>query len=514
MRIFLLATTLFTFIAGDALPVQARSEADDIGSIRAAGKAWAKAYADGRYGDIPALYTADTMVMPRGRPRIEGRESMRRSVGGLAAGRRVDIEVTEREIRAVGDYGWYIGDFKVTYTPVQAGGAPVSEYGRSLIIFRRDADGQWRIHRDIDSPAPHPVDPAPALPVAAAGPPRLAALSGTLDNPAQWDPDTRTIAVACDRLTASRYDRTRLAPPVARQDIDVPRAIATCEADLARLPGDARLLFQLGRLYGYAGDREKTLAARRAAAAAGNGNAIFLLAFLDFQAAKDDAARCQAGQRMKLAADRGNYSAQLTYAAYFTQQRFAPCADAAPLAEVQAYVAAATPKVDGFFETRLAEQLAADLERLSGEEDRARLIDQMAGVWTGTFRRYDAAGALIEAIPSEVKIDFGVEGQDYRQTNILRRAGRPEERIDTTGRWDGGKLRFANARVEGWFGPLDGDSTGRVSVLQMTIKGSTPTTMTEILAVSPDGANRMRIAQYVSDGKIVRRTLIDEKRVR
>lgn len=480
----------------------------DIEAIRAAGRRWASLYSEGRYAEIPNLYTVDTMVMPRGRPRILGRDAMRRAIGGLAAGRKVDIAVTEREIRVVGDHGWYIGDFEVRYTPQAPGGLARTEHGRSLILYRRDADGAWRVHRDIDSPAP--PTPAKAPPVAAA--PALSTSAGSFDAPAMWDPASRTMATDCDRMSASRYDRTRLAPPVSRDEIDVPRAIAACEADLARLPGDPRILFQLGRLYGYAGDKQKTRAARRAAAAAGNHNAIFLLAYLDLEAAQEPTDRCTAADRMKLAADRGNYSAQVSYASYWLEGRFGACRDRASHAEVAGYVAKALPAADGFFETRFVRHLVDRLAAASGKDARNRLTAQMAGTWTGLFRRYDASGQLTETVPSEVTIRFDEAGLGYRQTNILRPAGRPEERIESGGTWEGDRLHFGNKHVEGWFGPLPGDVTGLVSVLQMTIKGPQPTTMSELITLSPDGCRRMRIAQYVRDGRLLRRTLIDETR--
>jgi ketosteroid isomerase-like protein len=329
----------------------AKTEAADIASIRAISGKWKALYAAGRYAEIPDLYTVDTLIMPRGRPVVNGREQMRKAIGGLAAGRRVEIDLTEREIVVSGKYAWVVSDFKVTYTTPNSSAPPTSELGRGLVVFRHDDDGQWRIHRDMDSPAPHA--PAVALALTPVVPKRPV--------PAMWNPASRTEVTACDRMTASRYDRTRLAPPVARDAIDVPVAIKQCEADLIKFPNDPRINFQLGRLYGYAGDKEKTLASREAAAATGNHNVIFLLGYLDWVAAKDDAARCTAASEMKLAADRGNYSAQITYATYFNEGRFKVCEGQATKAEVAAYVAAAKPAVDGFFETRLMEHLAWEL---------------------------------------------------------------------------------------------------------------------------------------------------------
>ncbi len=327
----------------------------DIAAIRAVGETWRAHYASGNYAAIPDLYTEDTLVLPRGRPAVVGREAMRRAIGGLAAGRKVDIDLKEREIVVAGDYAWYLGDFRVTYTPTDARTPAKTEYARSLVIFKRGEDGAWRVHRDIDSPAPAPTG---GVVSAAAAP------SGTTPAkaPPVWDPGSRTEVTACDRLASSRYDRTRLAEPVARKDIDVPAAIAQCEADLSKYPGDPRIHFHLGRLYGYAGDSARTLQHRQAAAAAGNHNAMFLLGYLGWIGATSDAARCDAASQMRLAADRGNYSAQIAYSTYFVEGRLAPCGDTPARSQFTGYVRSARPAVDGFFETLLAEHLLTELQ--------------------------------------------------------------------------------------------------------------------------------------------------------
>lgn len=324
----------------------------DVAAVRAVGETWRSFYASNDFAAIPDLYTEDTLVMPRGRPPIAGREAMRKAVGGLAAGRRVGIDVDLHEIVVEGDVAWTIADFTVTYTPPDARTPPKTEYGRSLVIYKRGEDGDWRIHRDIDAPRP----------AGAAGAASTAPVVLPAGAPRVWNPADRTEPTECDRLASSRYDRTRLAPPRARDQIDVPAAIAQCEADLAKHPGDPRIHFHLGRLYGYAGDSAKTLMHRQAAAAAGNHNAIFLLGYLAWAAAKDDAARCAAASQMRLAADRGNYSSQLTYAAYLVEGKLAPCADTPPKPQVLGYVRAARPAVDGFFETLLAEHLLKELQ--------------------------------------------------------------------------------------------------------------------------------------------------------
>jgi uncharacterized protein (TIGR02246 family) len=135
----------------------------DADAIRAIGRQWLAFYEAGNYAAIPDLYTEDAMIMARGRPRLEGRASLRQSIGKLAAGRKVAIDITERELEVRGDVAWFVSDFKVTYTPPDAASPPKVEYGRSMLIYLRGADGRWRIHRDMDSPAPAPAAAPTAL---------------------------------------------------------------------------------------------------------------------------------------------------------------------------------------------------------------------------------------------------------------------------------------------------------------------------------------------------------------
>lgn len=127
-----------------------------VAAIRALGEQWRLLYAPGRHAEIPELYTEDCLVMPRGRPAIVGREQMRRAVGGLAAGRKIDISIELREVVVHGDFAWSVAEFVVRYTPRDRATPPRVEHARSLVVYRRDADGRWRIHRDIDAPAPEP----------------------------------------------------------------------------------------------------------------------------------------------------------------------------------------------------------------------------------------------------------------------------------------------------------------------------------------------------------------------
>lgn len=340
MRVLLIAViaSLLSFV-----PAIADQQTSDAEQIRNIGKTWQALYQAGDFDQIPQLYTEDTLVMPRGRPAVEGRAGMERAVGGLAAGRSIEIDLDERELVIERPYAWMVNDFEITYTS-RTTGESETEFGRSLIIFRLDEDDVWRVHRDFDAPAPTPGG-------------REAEHNDAVAIGGGWDGSDRSEVTECDRMASSRYDRLRLAPAKSRAEIDVDTAIEQCQSDLQTYPDDPRLHFHLGRLYGYTRERDKSRFHREAAAAVGNHNAIFLLAYLDFIMSKDESQRCGAVSEMRRAAQLGNYSAQLFYASAWQRDEINNCGGLAPAEEVEAYLAAAKPEVDGFFETLLVNHL-------------------------------------------------------------------------------------------------------------------------------------------------------------
>ena len=63
----------------------------------------------------------------------------------------------------------------------------------------------------------------------------------------------------CDRLAAHTEDPDKVAPGVSEAKVDLDAAIAACRADVARDPGNPRLLYQFGRALAYAGQIEESL---------------------------------------------------------------------------------------------------------------------------------------------------------------------------------------------------------------------------------------------------------------
>jgi hypothetical protein len=137
------------------------------------------------------------------------------------------------------------------------------------------------------------------------------------------------------------------------------------------------------------------------------------------------------------------------------------------------------------------------------------------GVWKGTFRRYDADGRLTAEFPSEIiaRVEQRDGRQILRQTNRYSPAGAPEQVIESSGEIRDGRVWFENDRLSGWSMDIPADTTGRGAVIVMDYKDGSGQYVYEIVARSADGRRRSRATQYLKDGAIVRRTLIDEEKV-
>ena len=137
------------------------------------------------------------------------------------------------------------------------------------------------------------------------------------------------------------------------------------------------------------------------------------------------------------------------------------------------------------------------------------------GVWRGVFRRYDPSGKLTAEFPSEITMRvIPKDGRlDYHQTNRYFPEGKPKEVIESYGEVRDGRAYFGNARLEGWKMDVPDDPSQRSAVILMNYKDGSGMYVHEIVSVSSDGRYRARATQYLKEGRLVSRTLIDEEKI-
>ena len=125
------------------------NDATDEQEIREVIATWMKATAAGDLERILSLMCEDVVFLFAGQPPMRGRDAF--AAGFRAALERVRIEGISdiQEIRISGDHAYCWTQLSLTISPLP-GGSPKRRAGSTLSVFRKEADGQWRLLRDAN----------------------------------------------------------------------------------------------------------------------------------------------------------------------------------------------------------------------------------------------------------------------------------------------------------------------------------------------------------------------------
>ena len=127
----------------------------DVEAIRSASLASAEAAMRKDFAGWFAIIADDIVLMPANAPAIVGRAAMEAHLRGFPPFKELRVEPIE--IDGVGDLAYVRGRYSVAVT--MPGGGEHREVGKYIEIWRRQADGAWKMTRDIsnsDLPAPPP----------------------------------------------------------------------------------------------------------------------------------------------------------------------------------------------------------------------------------------------------------------------------------------------------------------------------------------------------------------------
>ncbi len=159
-RSFAPAVLLFTLAACQA-PAPEPPPPVDVAAlkdaIQALEKQWSAAFLAADAAAISNLYTEDAAsIQPSGdwnRGRAAIAAQMQPQFDSATYTAREDI--TEEVIAVGPDYVFEVGQYRSAGT-AKVGGKEISATGRYVVLWRKDADGVWRIHRDLGADAPKP----------------------------------------------------------------------------------------------------------------------------------------------------------------------------------------------------------------------------------------------------------------------------------------------------------------------------------------------------------------------
>ncbi len=93
------------------------------------------------------LYTDDATLMPPGTARLDGRDAIQQYWQGMLDAGVKDISLTTLEVEEAGDSAVEVG--VISATAPGEGDVRVTLTGKYIVVWRRDGNGNWCLHRDI-----------------------------------------------------------------------------------------------------------------------------------------------------------------------------------------------------------------------------------------------------------------------------------------------------------------------------------------------------------------------------
>jgi len=113
------------------------------------------AFSSGDINALENLASDDIKIMPPNEPAVTGKEALRTWAENLYSMVNIQGEYTSSDLTLAGDWAFERLTFNLTMTPVN-GGESIQETGKGIHIYKRQADGSWKIAQDIwntDNPA-------------------------------------------------------------------------------------------------------------------------------------------------------------------------------------------------------------------------------------------------------------------------------------------------------------------------------------------------------------------------
>ena len=133
---------------------QAGEPAADTAAVRdsldAKNARLAMAMTTGDTATMMSVYADDAVLMLADMPAARGREAIARLNAGLFSAYTVsNASFTTTDVIVAGDYAIETGSYRMTLKPKT--GPAIPDTGKYISVWRRDANGNWKMIRDISN---------------------------------------------------------------------------------------------------------------------------------------------------------------------------------------------------------------------------------------------------------------------------------------------------------------------------------------------------------------------------
>lgn len=123
--------------------------ATDIQAINALRDQFATAYNSSDAAAAAACFADDVVLMLPDRPALEGKQAIQAALEDFFKQNAAKMVHIPLETQVAGDWAYDRGNITETVTP--KAGKPIERPVKYLVILKRQPDGSWKIHRDMDN---------------------------------------------------------------------------------------------------------------------------------------------------------------------------------------------------------------------------------------------------------------------------------------------------------------------------------------------------------------------------
>jgi uncharacterized protein (TIGR02246 family) len=150
------SSALLAFGIGCTQTVVQQPPAPDLGAIetniRGFDKDWAAAVAAKDLDKSTSYYADDGRMFPPDAPPAVGKDSVRKAWSGLLTAPdfvSLTFAPTSVQVAQAGDMAYELGTYEIAMKDKK--GKPVSQKGEYVVVWKKQADGSWKV--EVDSPS-------------------------------------------------------------------------------------------------------------------------------------------------------------------------------------------------------------------------------------------------------------------------------------------------------------------------------------------------------------------------
>ena len=121
-------------------------------AIEAANAKFSEAFARGDAKALSAMYTSDAIAFPPDGDMVHGNEAIGEFWKATRDSGVQTAALTTVDVGRSGDVAYEVGKVSLTIQP--AGKALTTAVAKYVVVWKRQADGSWKLHRDIWNSVP------------------------------------------------------------------------------------------------------------------------------------------------------------------------------------------------------------------------------------------------------------------------------------------------------------------------------------------------------------------------